>query len=118
MPVAPPRLCPCGNIVPSAERCACQVASDRARKARHDRRRPSSGERGYNGEWRKARAAYLIANPHCVHPGCNTPASHVDHIVAHKGDDALFWNRANWQALCAHHHNSTKQREERRAVQQ
>ncbi|WP_108460222.1 HNH endonuclease signature motif containing protein [Devosia naphthalenivorans] len=118
MPVAPPRLCRCGNIVASGQRCACQIADDRARKARHDRRRPSSGQRGYNHEWRKARAAYLITHPHCTHPGCNAAASHVDHITPHKGDYALFWDRANWQALCAHHHNSTKQREERRQVDQ
>tara|TARA_R100000365_G_C2667270_1_gene17885 strand:+ start:60 stop:410 length:351 start_codon:yes stop_codon:yes gene_type:complete len=115
MPFASPRLCSCGNIVPSGERCACQKASDRARKARHDRRRPTARQRGYNTEWQKARAAYLIAHPYCVR--CGKPAGHVDHITPHKGDDRLFWDRTNWQALCAHHHNSTKQREERRQVQ-
>lgn len=115
MPIAPPRLCSCGNIVPSGERCACQKASDRARKARHDRRRPSSRQRGYNNEWRKARAAFLLAHPYCAM--CGAPASHVDHIIPHKGDKRLFWDRTNWQPLCAHHHNSTKQREERRPVQ-
>jgi 5-methylcytosine-specific restriction endonuclease McrA len=112
MSIAPPRLCSCGKIVPAGERCACQQASDRARKARHDRRRPTARQRGYTSEWQKARAAFLLAHPHCVM--CSKPASHVDHIVAHKGDNALFWDRTNWQALCAHHHNSTKQREERR----
>lgn len=111
MPFAPPRLCSCGNIVPSSERCACQITSDRARKARHDQRRPSSGARGYNGEWRKARAAYLTVHPACVM--CGAPATTVDHIIAHRGDDRLFWDRNNWQSLCTHHHNSTKQREER-----
>jgi len=23
----------------------------------------------------------------------------VDHIVAHKGDKALFWSRSNWQPM-------------------
>lgn len=113
MPSAPPRLCSCANTVPSGKRCACQIKGDRARKARHDRNRPTAAARGYNHVWRKAREAYLATHPHCNHPGCNVPASHVDHIIPHKGDDTLFWNRANWQALCAHHHNSTKQREER-----
>ncbi|WP_189426952.1 HNH endonuclease [Devosia pacifica] len=36
-----------------------------------------------------------------------------DHITPHRGDDQLFWDRTNWQALCAHCHNSTKQRQER-----
>lgn len=114
MPTAPPRLCSCGAIVPSGERCACQIASDRARKARHDRRRPSARQRGYDSRWQKGRAGYLLAHPYCVR--CGAPASHVDHIIAHKGDDRLFWDRSNWQSLCAHHHNSTKQREERRPV--
>jgi 5-methylcytosine-specific restriction protein A len=37
----------------------------------------------------------------------------VDHIKPHKGDQALFWNRANWQTLCATHHSSDKQMLER-----
>ncbi|MGV8832160.1 MAG: HNH endonuclease signature motif containing protein [Devosia sp.] len=117
MPIAPPRLCSCGNIVPSGQRCACQIKGDRARKARHDRCRPSSAERGYNHAWRKARAAYLVTHPHCNHPGCDVPANHVDHIIPHRGDDRLFWDRSNWQALCAHHHNSNKQRLDRQLVQ-
>lgn len=40
------------------------------------------------------------------------PASVVDHIVAHKGDQVLFWDTDNWQALCKPHHDSTKQAEE------
>lgn len=115
MPIAAPRLCGCGSIVPSGERCACQVEGDRARKARHDRRRPSAAQRGYNHEWRKARQVYLTTHPRCVM--CGAPATHVDHIIPHRGDDRLFWDQNNWQSLCAHHHNSTKQREERRQAQ-
>lgn len=114
MPFAPPRLCSCGTIVPSGVRCACQIAGDRARKARHDRGRPSARQRGYDSRWQKARAGYLLAHPYCIM--CGAPASHVDHITPHKGDDRLFWDQSNWQSLCAHHHNSTKQREERRSV--
>ncbi|WP_328517511.1 HNH endonuclease signature motif containing protein [Devosia rhodophyticola] len=48
---------------------------------------------------------------------CGQLANTVDHIIPHKGEDRLFWDKANWQALCAHHHNSAKQREEHRPVQ-
>ncbi|MFG1378079.1 HNH endonuclease [Xanthobacter autotrophicus] len=24
----------------------------------------------------------------------------VDHIIPHRGDKALMWDRSNWQALC------------------
>jgi len=111
MPSAPPRLCSCGNIVLSGERCACQIKGDRARKARHDRNRPTAAARGYNHQWRKARAIYLIAHPVCVM--CGAPATVVDHIIPHGGDDRLFWDQHNWQALCTPCHSKHKQRLER-----
>lgn len=36
----------------------------------------------------------------------------VDHVVAHKGDLAKFWNEANWQPLCARHNSAKAVREE------
>jgi 5-methylcytosine-specific restriction endonuclease McrA len=42
-----------------------------------------------------------------------TAANVVDHRIPHRGDQALFWDRSNWQSLCAPHHNSTKQRLEK-----
>ena len=32
--------------------------------------------------------------------GRYTKATDVDHIVPHRGDRDLFWDRNNWQALC------------------
>ena len=32
-------------------------------------------------------------------------ATVVDHIVPHKGDEKLFWDRNNWQALCKQCHD-------------
>lgn len=37
-------------------------------------------------------------------------ASVVDHILPHRGDQALFWDKDNWQSLCAECHNRHKQR--------
>lgn len=108
----PPRLCSCGRIVAHGIRCACQITATRERNARHDQRRPSSRQRGYDHEWRKARRDFLASHPYCAM--CGAPATTVDHIVAHRGDRALFWNRRNWQPLCTSCHNSTKQRLERR----
>ena len=63
-----------------------------------------SAGRGYNHTWRQARETYLKRNPLCTDckkRGKITPATVVDHIVPHKGDQALFWDtRGNWQALC------------------
>lgn len=113
MPVKAPRLCPCGYRIPSGERCACQVKADRERKARFDQTRPSSSQRGYTGRWEVEKAKWLAANKFCRI--CGQPANTVDHIKAHKGDKALFWDRTNWQSLCAPCHNGVKQRLERQA---
>lgn len=37
----------------------------------------------------------------------------ADHIKPHKGDEALFWDRANLQCLCKPCHDSDKQSAER-----
>jgi len=108
----PPFLCQCGKTVPHGTRCACQIASTRARNKRHDATRPTAAQRGYNGAWRKARMEWLAHYPACAI--CSGTANTVDHITPHKGDDRLFWDKANWQSLCAPCHNRHKQRSERR----
>lgn len=109
----PPRLCSCGNIVPAGVRCQCQLKQDRARKRRFDQKRPSARERGYTTEWDKARRDYLHHNPYCRF-GCGRLATVVDHIIPHKGNPRLFWDRANWQPLCTPCHSREKQRQERK----
>jgi len=52
----------------------------------------------------------------CIKDGRITPATVVDHIIPHRGDQKLFWDTANWQALCKPHHDRDKQREERGSV--
>jgi 5-methylcytosine-specific restriction enzyme A len=37
----------------------------------------------------------------------------ADHVRPHRGDEALFWDRANLQCLCKPCHDSAKQSEER-----
>ncbi|WP_257018544.1 MULTISPECIES: HNH endonuclease [unclassified Paenibacillus] len=79
---------------------------ERAREV--DRRRGTSTQRGYNGQWRKAREGYLRKHPICVEceaEGQGTTATVVDHIIPHKGDDTLFWDSNNWQALCKRCHD-------------
>lgn len=104
----PPHLCMCGFLsLAYGELCPCQRKQKQERNARHDRRRPSSSARGYTSTWERARLAFLIENETCR---CGEAATVVDHIIPHRGDKALFWNRANWQALCTRCHNSWKQR--------
>lgn len=116
MPVRAPSVCGyCGKAHRSGEACAAMVAMQKERKARFDKTRPSARQRGYTAEWEKARKEYLAANPVCIR--CGAPAALVDHITAHKGNMALFWNRANWQPMCTPCHSVSKQAEERRSIQ-
>ena len=109
-----PSVCPyCGGAHLTTMRCAPVVVRDRERKARHDERRPTARARGYDRKWEAARAEYLAEYPYCR--VCGEPAAVVDHIIPHKGDMRIFWDRRNWQPLCSHHHNSAKQSQERRA---
>ena len=112
MPLAAPRVCRCGKVVAYGVVCPCRRKSDQERKARHDAKRPNAYARGYNDEWRRESKAFLALNPKCQHPGCNAYATVVHHKIAHRGDMRLFWDRRNWQGLCAHHHNADAQRME------
>jgi 5-methylcytosine-specific restriction protein A len=40
-------------------------------------------------------------------------ATVVDHIVPHRGDQRLFWDEANWAALCKPCHDAKTAREGR-----
>jgi 5-methylcytosine-specific restriction protein A len=65
-------------------------------------------KRIYDWTWQKAAKAYLDEHPLCVH--ClaeekTTVARVVDHVIPHRGDEGLFWDQGNWQALCIPHHN-------------
>ncbi|RBO54057.1 HNH endonuclease [Rhodovulum sp. BSW8] len=42
----------------------------------------------------------------------SAPGFVADHIVPHRGDAGLFWDRANLQCLCKACHDRAKQREE------
>lgn len=67
----------------------------------------------------------------CERQGLVVAAEVVDHIRPHRlkealasGDEQaiaearrLFWDKANWQPLCKQHHDSTKQRIEKRGVE-
>ena len=77
----------------------------------------TSTERGYGARWRRARTQFLNEHPLCAY--CErekriTAATVVDHITPHEGDDALFWDEDNWQALCQRCHNTVKAQEEGR----
>ena len=82
----------------------------------HKNDRATATERGYGAKWQRERKKFLEMHPFCVRcyeEGHITMATVVDHIIPHRGDPDLFWNRENWQPLCEHHHNAKTMTEER-----
>ncbi len=45
--------------------------------------------------------------------GRTTLATVVDHVTPHHGDEALFFDQANWQPQCKTDHDAAKQEQER-----
>ena len=79
----------------------------------------TSAQRGYGYRWQKAREGYLRSHPLCVMcqaRGLVEPSTIVDHVIPHQGDQQLFWDKTNWQALCKPCHDGEKQRQERRST--
>jgi 5-methylcytosine-specific restriction enzyme A len=94
----------------------CEVHK-RVAKKQVEEQRESSTKRGYGYKWQQARESFLRDHPLCVkckEQGRVVPSFVVDHIIPHKGDKKLFWNRNNWQALCKTCHDSKTAREDGR----
>lgn len=106
-PFAPKRPCTwpgCGALT-QAGRCEQHRKQERREL---DVKRGTAASRGYDSRWGKARKAFLSTHPDCIqcqHQGRVIAATVVDHIRPHKGDDELFWDPGNWQALCKAHHD-------------
>ena len=69
-------------------------------QAAKEAERADATTRGYGEDWRALRSAHLADNPACVQCGRIARSNHVDHIVAHRGDDRLRIDPANLQTLC------------------
>lgn len=77
-----------------------------------DRLRGSARERGYSVAWDKASRGFLLRHPICAAceaAGLIVAAEVTDHVIPHKGDMGLFWDRSRWQGACTWHHNVVKQ---------
>ena len=72
-------------------------------KSSENQRRGSASERGYGHKWREYRLGFLRKNPLCVlclAQNRTAAATVVDHKTPHRGDDTLFWDPKNHQAIC------------------
>jgi 5-methylcytosine-specific restriction protein A len=83
----------CSGLVASSgycPKCKPQV------QKQWDDRRGTAASRGYDSKWAKARKAYLVKHPlcrECERKGRVSAATMVDHIIPHRGDMKLFWDR-------------------------
>jgi 5-methylcytosine-specific restriction enzyme A len=97
----------CGSLVQQHGPARCERC-DAKREARDVAERGTASERGYDGAWRKLRAAYFATHPACEATNgaaaCGAPGAIVDHVKPHRGDDALRLDPMNLQTLCRRHH--------------
>lgn len=106
LPLKPCRRAGCPELVRGGGYC------DKHQRTARRTRRDTQGERGVSGEWhglyytarwREMRAEQLIIEPYCrdcsAH-GIRSAATDVDHIVPHRGDRKLFYDKTNLQSLC------------------
>jgi 5-methylcytosine-specific restriction enzyme A len=101
MPIKPPTFRPKGQ------------PTRRHASAAHDAKRGSARQRGYDAKWDKEATAFKREFPLCL--GCRAvgrfeASAVVDHVMPHKGDRHLMWDRRNWQPACRFHHDVVKQR--------
>lgn len=92
----------------------CDNHQDKIRKK--DRERGTAHQRGYDARWEKERLEHLAEHPLCADHqkrGYIEVATVVDHIIPHKGDKDLFWDKNNWQSLCKSCHDRKTQLEDR-----
>ena len=102
--------CPKCKVLIDVSNYLCDNCKDKEKikKRNYDKNRETSTKRGYDRRWRKARRAFLVKNPlciECLEGGQVKEAIIVDHIIPHRGDKSLFWDKNNWQVLCKRCHD-------------
>ena len=117
MPNRPKKPCNkagCSELIEAGQTYCDKHRQEKA--SRYERyERDQKSKRLYNYRWAKASRAYLNNNPLCVECKKNnkiTPARVTDHIVPHKGNKKIFWDRSNWQPLCDSCHSRKTAKED------
>jgi len=105
MPIAAPRPCKqpgCRALTTAGAYCTDHA---KLKQKQIEAKRESSTKRGYGYRWQVVSKAFLRAHPLCQCPDCLegekqlSVATVVDHIIPHRGDMVLFWDRNNWQSM-------------------
>lgn len=109
-PSSPCRSPRCPNLSTNGGYCDAHQSLVRQAQRQADKDRGNSTERGYNYRWQVESKLFLNEHPLCEICQKKTPprvtaATLVDHIIPHKGDQGLFWDKSNWQGSCDKCHN-------------
>ena len=110
-PKVPCRHPGCPELVPAGTRY-CET-----HRPQHLEEVRSASRRGYGSAWRRESKRFLLMRPlceECRKNGRYTKATVVDHVIPHRGDQKLFWDRSNWRALCKRCHDQKTGREDSR----
>jgi 5-methylcytosine-specific restriction endonuclease McrA len=83
--------------------------------AKYMRDHPERAKFYQSGPWKIARDEQLREEPNCQAPGCDQPATHVDHRVSIAEGGAKL-DPANLQSLCKRHHGPKTQAESHRGA--
>lgn len=119
MPSKPKKPCKhstCYNLTDNGY-CEQHEKIQKEKIQRYDKERGTASERGYGYRWQKARKTFLSRNPLCVCDECKErivplPANVVDHIIPHRGDQKLFWDKKNWQPMNKRCHDKKTSKED------
>ena len=103
MPYLPKHICAMPGCTELTMHTYCQA---HAYMSTVDRgiKRASATQRGYNTRWQKVSKMYLKEHPICECPVCaklgrHTTANVVHYVIPHHGNQELFWDEENWQAM-------------------
>ncbi|QCO57462.1 HNH endonuclease (plasmid) [Pseudorhodobacter turbinis] len=107
----------CGGTHCYGKGCLAKVVASYKLPKEQDSAAVRHNHKWYKGtRWAAIRVAHLSREPLCQR--CKvfdalTGADHVDHVIAHKGDAALFFDASNLQSLCVSCHSYKTRAEER-----
>jgi len=116
MPTRAPSVCGhCNKAHPRGEACQAVARIQRERKARHDQKRPSARQRGYDSTWEREAKAFLSLpqNEFCQ---CGAKAIVVMHIKSIRQRPDLRMAKSNWKPGCQRC-NAIDAANERRALE-
>lgn len=109
MPYAPASYCSeprCHRMAGYKGRCAVHAAEKEQQRYNVDTRKWYSTE-----AWQTLRMLVFIDQPICV--SCqHAPSTEVDHIIPHRSEYGLFFNRENLQGMCKSCHSTKTRRGE------